>query len=157
MRVGFGYDFHRLVEGKPLIIGGVKIPWSKGLLGHSDGDALSHAIGDAILGASGKRDIGTYFPDCDPKYKGISSLILLQKIMKIAKVEIINVDSVIICESPKLSSYILAIRKKIAKTLDVSIRCISIKAKTNEGVGPIGKGEGIAAYAIIFCQKKLDK
>lgn len=157
MRVGFGYDFHRLVKGRPLIIGGVRISWSKGLLGHSDGDALAHAIGDAILGASGKRDIGTYFPDCDPQYKGISSLILLQKIMKITKVEVINVDSVIICESPKLSSHILAMRKKIAEILGIPVRCISIKAKTNEGVGPVGRGEGIAAYAVIFCQKKLDK
>ena len=154
MRVGFGYDFHKLVEGRSLIIGGIKIPYDKGLLGHSDGDVLSHAIGDAILGASGEEDIGTHFPDTDPKYEGISSLVLLQKIMKITKAKIINIDSVIICESPKLSSYISSIRKKIAQTLNIPVGCISIKAKTHEGVGPIGRGEGIGAYAVILLKYK---
>lgn len=150
MRVGIGYDFHRLVQGRELILGGVKISWERGLLGHSDGDALCHAVGDAILGASGKRDIGTYFPDTDPKYEGISSLILLQEIMRITKAEIINIDSVIICEAPKLSTYIPQMQKKIGRALGIHQDRISIKAKTHEGVDPIGKGEGIAVYSVVL-------
>ena len=152
VRIGIGYDIHRLVRGRKLVLGGVDIPYDKGLMGHSDGDVLLHAIGDAILGASNKRDIGYHFPDTDPKYKNISSLILLKEIMNITKAGIINIDSVIVCEKPKLSPYILAMQKNIAETLGISVECISIKAKTNEGMGLIGRGEGIAAYAVI-CQK----
>jgi 2-C-methyl-D-erythritol 2,4-cyclodiphosphate synthase len=153
LRIGFGYDFHRLVESRQLILGGVHIPWDKGLLGHSDGDALLHAIGDAILGASGERDIGTQFPDNDAKYKGISSLVLLKKIMKISQVEISNVDSVILCEAPKLMTYIPQMQKNIAEALSCDTQCISIKAKTHEGTGPVGKGEGIGAYAVVLGYK----
>ncbi|MCK4353553.1 2-C-methyl-D-erythritol 2,4-cyclodiphosphate synthase [candidate division WOR-3 bacterium] len=150
MKVGFGYDFHKLVKGRPLILGGIKIPYDKGLLGHSDGDVLVHAVGDAILGASGERDIGTHFPDNDPRYKDISSLILLKEIMKITGAKIINIDSVIICEAPKLLGYILTMEEKLAKTLNIPVKFISIKAKTNEGVGIIGRGEGIAVYAVVL-------
>lgn len=150
MKVGIGYDFHRLVKGRNLIIGGVNIPFGKGLLGHSDADVLLHAIGDAILGASGKRDIGYQFPDTDKKYKNISSRLLLQKIMKITRSKIINLDCIIICESPKLSSYIPGMQNVIADILKVSVKKISVKAKTNEGVGLIGKGEGIAAYVVVL-------
>jgi 2-C-methyl-D-erythritol 2,4-cyclodiphosphate synthase len=153
LRIGFGYDFHRLVEGRQLILGGVEIPWDKGLLAHSDGDVLAHAIGDAILGASGKRDIGTQFPDNDPKYKGISSLILLKRIMKISRIEISNLDSVILCEAPKLMTYIPQMQKNIAEALSCPPQYISIKAKTHEGTGPIGIGEGIAAYAVVMGYK----
>lgn len=135
-----------------MILGGINIPWNKGLLGHSDGDVLSHAIGDALLGASGKRDIGTYFPDTDAKYKGISSLVLLEKIKKIANVEILNVDSVIVCEAPKLAPFISLMQEKIAQILGV--KSISIKAKTNEGVGSVGKGEGIGAYSVALVLRK---
>lgn len=152
MRVGFGFDFHRLVEGRDLILGGVKIPWSQGLLGHSDGDVLLHAVGDAILGAAGENDIGTHFPDTDPQYKGISSLVLLEKIMSLtkAKARIVNVDSVIVCEAPKLAPYVAAMRAKIADVLSISSEDVAIKSKTCEGVGIIGKGEGIVAYAVVL-------
>jgi 2-C-methyl-D-erythritol 2,4-cyclodiphosphate synthase len=150
MKIGIGYDFHRLVEGRTLILGGVTIPHSKGLLGHSDADVLLHSIGDAILGASGERDIGCHFPDTDPKYKGISSCILLEEIMKITGAKITNIDSVVICESPKLSSYIPDIQKKIACLLNIPVNCVSVKAKTNEGVGLIGKGEGVASYTVVL-------
>lgn len=151
MRVGIGYDFHRLVKGMPLIIGGIEIPFEKGLLGWSDGDVLLHAIGDAILGASGERDIGFHFPDSDPKYKGISSLILLEEIMKIILprgTKIINLDSVVICETPKLSPYIQAMREKIASVLNIPAGDISIKAKTWEGMG----SKGISAYAVALLE-----
>ncbi len=157
MRIGIGYDFHRLVKDRKLILGGIEIPYSKGLLAHSDGDALLHAIGDAILGACGKRDIGCCFPDTDPKYKGISSLELIKEIMcickdnsQIAPIQIINIDSVIVCEAPNLSSYNQEMREKIAKTLNINSNLISIKAKTQEGVGLIGKGKGIAVYSVVL-------
>lgn len=150
MKIGIGYDFHKLIKGRKLIIGGIEIKYHKGLLGHSDADVLLHAIGDAILGASGKRDIGCHFPDTDPKYKGISSIMLLEKIMKITKAKIINLDSIIICESPKLSPYIPDMQVVLADLLRIPIKSVSVKAKTNEGVGLIGKGEGIAAYAVVL-------
>lgn len=152
MKIGIGYDLHRLVKGRPLILGGIEIPFEKGLLGWSDGDALLHAIGDAILGANGERDIGYHFPDTDPKYKGISSLILLKEIMKITRCKITNIDSIIICETPKLSSYIPQMRKKIAGALKLPSKLVSIKAKTNEGIGPIGEGKGISAYAVVLIE-----
>jgi len=150
MKIGFGYDFHRLVKNRKLILGGIEIPYPQGLLAHSDGDVLLHSIGDAILGASGKRDIGYYFPDTDPKYKGSSSIELIKEILHITEANIINIDSVIICESPKLSPYIQKMQKKVASALSLASHLVSIKAKTNEGTGLIGKGEGIAAYAIIL-------
>lgn len=152
MRIGIGYDFHRLVKGRPLILGGIEIPFEKGLLGWSDGDVLLHSIGDAILGASGERDIGFHFPDSDPKYKGIPSLVLLEKIMEITACRIVNIDSVVICEVPKLSPYIQAMREKVASVLNISSQNISIKAKTQEGVGIIGESKGIAAYAVVLIE-----
>lgn len=150
MRVGIGYDFHRLVKNRKLILGGVEVPYTKGLLGHSDADVLLHAIIDAILGASGKRDIGYQFPDTDKKYKDVSSIVLLEKTLKLTKAKIINLDSIIICESPKLSSYIPKMQSIIAGILRIPKNCVSVKAKTNEGVGLIGKGQGIAAYAAVL-------
>lgn len=148
MKVGIGYDIHRLVEGRVLILGGVKIPFEKGLLGHSDGDVLSHAIGDAILGASLKGDIGRHFPDDDPKYKDIRSLLILEEIMNITKAKIINVDSVIVCEKPKLSPYIHLMQRELKSILGTDK--ISIKAKTNEGISAVGKGEAISCYAVVL-------
>lgn len=152
MKIGIGYDFHRLVKNRKLVIGGVEIPNDKGLLGHSDGDVLLHAICDAILGASGERDIGVLFPDTDPKFKDISSLILIADVMRITHAKIINIDSVIICESPRLAGYIPRMQEKIAQIVGVGSSCISIKAKTNEGVGSVGKGEGISAYAVVLIE-----
>ncbi len=150
MKVGIGYDFHRLVKGRKLVLGGIEILHSKGLLAHSDGDVLLHAIGDAILGASGKRDIGYYFPDTNPKYEGISSIELIKEIIRITKANIINIDSVIICEEPKLSPYIQNMREKVAFILNIDSNSISIKAKTQEGTGLIGRGEGIAVYVVVL-------
>lgn len=130
----------------------MKIPNEKGLLGHSDGDVLSHAIGDAILGALCKGDLGTHFPDTDPKYKGISSLLLLKEILSIVRdIKIVNVDATVICEKPKLASYIFEMRKRIAEVLKVSMDQVSIKPKTAEGLGVTGKGEGegISCTAVV--------
>ncbi len=150
MRIGFGYDIHRLVEGRELVLGGAKIPFEKGLLGHSDGDVLCHAIGDAILGASCKGDIGKHFPDTDPKYKGISSLLILKEIMDITMAKVINVDSVIVCEKPKLFQYIPLMQRNLEFILHT--KKISIKAKTNERIGTIGKGEAISSYTAILIE-----
>ena len=159
MRIGIGFDFHRLVKGRKLIIGGINVPFTKGLLGWSDGDVLLHAIGDAILGANGERDIGYHFPDTDPKYKGISSLVILKEIMKITDCKIINIDSVVICGSPKLSEYIPQMIKKIANALKIPTKDVSVKAKTHEGMGPIGESKGISAYSVVLlrptCKKPL--
>ena len=152
MRIGIGYDFHRLVKGQPLILGGIEIPFEKGLLGWSDGDALLHAIGDAILGANGERDIGFHFPDSDTKYKGTSSLILLKEIMKITRCKITNIDSLIICETAQLSPYVPQMRKKIAGVLKLPSKLVSIKAKTQEGVGIIGESKGMSAYAVVLLE-----
>jgi 2-C-methyl-D-erythritol 2,4-cyclodiphosphate synthase len=152
MKVGIGYDIHRLVTGRRLVLGGVEIPFEKGLSGHSDADVLVHSICDAILGALGKGDIGLYFPDTDPKYKDISSLILLGKVSEImakANFRINNLDAVIIAQSPHLSPYIQEMGKNVSKVLNSSREVINIKATTNEGLGLIGQGEGIAAYAIV--------
>jgi len=152
MRVGIGYDIHRLVEGRKLIIGGVEIPFEKGLLGHSDADVLVHSICDALLGAMGLGDIGKHFPDTDEKYKGISSMELLKEVVekvKKGKFKIVNIDTNIIAEKPRLLPYIEEIKKNLRKILgkDVSI---NIKARTNEGLGEIGKGEAIASQAIVL-------
>lgn len=150
MRIGIGYDSHRLVEGRRLVIGGVDIPFEKGLLGHSDGDVLCHAIIDAIIGAIGEGDIGKHFPDTDNKWKDASSTALLKHIVELAKskgFEIQWIDSIIIAEKPKLSPYIDLMKQAIAKA-SVPVGVLNIKAKTNEGMGFIGKGEGIAAQAV---------
>jgi len=150
IRIGTGYDVHRLVEGRTLIIGGVDIPCEKGLLGHSDADVLLHAIGDALLGAAGLGDIGRHFPDTAPKYKGISSLLLLAEIVRLlheAGFRVNNIDATIVAELPKMSPHIPAMIANIATALGVERQAINIKATTTEGLGFAGKGQGIAAYA----------
>jgi len=152
MKIGIGYDIHRLVTGRKLVLGGVEIPFEKGLSGHSDADVLTHSICDAILGALGKGDIGRHFPDTDAKYKDISSLILLGKVFEImtkANFQVNNLDSVIIAQSPRLSPYIEEMKKNVSRVLNSNQEVINIKATTNEGLGLIGQGEGIAAYAIV--------
>lgn len=151
MRIGHGYDVHRLVEGRALIVGGVKIPYEKGLLGHSDADVLLHAISDALLGAAALGDIGKLFPDTDPTYKGADSCALLSEVcrrVREAGFEIENVDSTVIAEAPKLRPYIDAMREKIAKSMGVDVSCVSVKATTEEGLGFTGTKQGIAAHAV---------
>lgn len=155
MRIGFGYDSHRLVKGRKLIIGGVEIPFEKGLKGHSDADVLCHAVIDAIIGALGLGDIGRYFPDTDPKWKDASSVDLLKNIVKLARnngLDISWIDSTVITEKPKLAPYIETMKEAISKA-GITSGLINIKAKTNEGMGFIGKGEGIAAYAVCLLHK----
>jgi len=156
VRVGIGYDAHRLVEGRKLIIGGVHIPFEKGLLGHSDADVLVHAINDALLGAACLGDIGKHFPDTDPKYKDISSLVLMKRVAELLKNEgfgIVNIDSVIVAERPKFAPYIEKMRENIASALGIQKDKISIKATTTEGMGFEGRGEGISAKAICLIKK----
>ncbi|MBE6877855.1 MAG: 2-C-methyl-D-erythritol 2,4-cyclodiphosphate synthase [Ruminococcaceae bacterium] len=151
MRIGHGYDVHKLVENRKLILGGVEIPYEKGLLGHSDADVLAHAISDALLGALALGDIGKHFPDTDPQYKGADSLYLMSCVKKLldekgAKIE--NVDATILCQRPKLAPHIAAMRENIARTLGLSADCVSVKATTEEGLGFTGSGEGIAVHAV---------
>ncbi|MFA5339832.1 MAG: 2-C-methyl-D-erythritol 2,4-cyclodiphosphate synthase [Candidatus Omnitrophota bacterium] len=151
MRIGLGYDIHRLIEGRKLFLGGVEIPYVKGLDGYSDADVLLHAICDAILGAMGKEDIGIHFPNDDPKFKGISSLELLHKVAVLAETsgfKIINVDSTLILEEPKILPFKARMKKTLASVLGIDGDRINIKATTQEGVGAIGRGEAIAAYAV---------
>ncbi len=157
MRIGISYDVHQLVEGRDLIIGGVSIPFEKGLLGHSDADVLTHAIMDAILGAIAAGDIGKHFPDTDPLYKGASSLKLLEHVAKLldeAGYEIGNIDSTIIAQKPKMSPYIQEMREILAKILKIEVSQINIKATTEEGLGLTGQGEGISSQAIALVKKK---
>jgi 2-C-methyl-D-erythritol 2,4-cyclodiphosphate synthase len=156
-RVGLGYDIHRLKKGIPLWLGGMKIPFDMGLEGHSDGDALLHAITDAILGAAALPDIGHYFPPSDPSIKGISSSVMLSKAVEEAgKAGFVigNVDSVLITEAPKISPHRDAIRNKIAELLKISMSNVQVKGKTNEKLGDIGKGEAIAAQAVVLLRQK---
>ncbi len=149
MRTGFGYDSHRFAEGRDLILGGVRIPHEKGLAGHSDADALIHALIDAILGALCAGDIGTHFPDTDPRYKGISSLLLLEHTVRMAREKgfaVDQVDSTVIAQAPRLAPHIGAMRKTLSGALGTE--AVSVKAKTNEGMGFTGRGEGIAAFAV---------
>lgn len=150
MRIGIGYDSHRLVEGRKLIIGGVEIPFEKGLAGHSDADVLCHAITDAIIGALGLGDIGVHFPDTDQKWKDASSIQMLSQIMELVKqkgFDLHYIDSIVIAEKPKLLTFIDTMKKNISKA-GIPVDSLNIKAKTNEGMGLIGQGEGIAAQAI---------
>lgn len=152
MPVGIGYDIHRLVEDRKLILGGVEIPYLKGLYGHSDGDVLIHAICDALLGAMGEADIGKHFPDTEPSFANISSSELLKKIKSLLKKKnylLENLDTVIIAEEPKIDPFRERIRENIALTLELPIEKVNIKAKTSEGLGFIGSGEAIACYAIV--------
>ncbi len=148
---GIGYDIHRLVEGRKLILGGVEIAHSKGLDGHSDADVLSHAIADALLGAVGERDIGHHFPNSDESIRGISSLEILKGVAGILSLKnavIVNIDSTLIAEAPKIGPHLPAIRANIAAALKIPAACIGVKATTNEMLGAIGRGEGIAAMAV---------
>ncbi len=148
---GIGYDLHRLVEGRKLMIGGVEVPFDKGSQGHSDGDVLAHALCDALLGAACLGDIGTHFPDTDPKWKDASSLIFLERIAKMLhdrQLRIVHVDGIVICERPKLGPHFPAMRAALAKALGLTSDKINLKAKTNEGVDSVGRGEAIAAHVI---------
>lgn len=157
MRIGIGYDVHKLVEGRKLIMGGVDIPYEKGLLGHSDADVLIHSIMDALLGSLALGDIGKHFPDTDPKYKGISSMALLREVYKLIAEKgyvVSNLDSIIVCERPKMKPHIEQMRKNIAEALDVSIDRVSIKATTTEKLGFEGEGQGISSKAVCLLEKK---
>lgn len=152
MRVGFGYDIHALKKGRKLILGGIEIPHPKGLVGHSDGDALLHAILDAVLGAAGEGDIGDHFPNTDAKFKGTPSKNFSIKIMtmlKTKRLKVSHIDATVIAESPKLSGFKDQIRQNLGKLFSVSKSHVSVKAKTNEGFGSIGKGEAIACFAVV--------
>lgn len=156
MRVGMGYDVHKLVEGRDLIIGGINIPYEKGLLGHSDADVLIHAIMDALIGAMGKGDIGKHFPDNNNDFKGISSLNLLEKVRMLLEEEnykICNIDSTIIAQKPKMADHIQSMRKKISETLLINVDKINIKATTEEKLGFTGSGQGISSQAVCLIQK----
>ena len=157
-RIGIGYDSHRLVEDRKLFIGGVEIPYIKGLFGHSDADVLLHAISDALLGASGESDIGELFPDTDPRYQNISSVELLRIVaglIKKKKYEIINIDSVIIAQEPGLSPFKKRIKENIARILGIQEDSVNIKAKTNEGIGEEGLKEAIASYAVVLLSEAI--
>ncbi|MBN2395698.1 MAG: 2-C-methyl-D-erythritol 2,4-cyclodiphosphate synthase [Candidatus Atribacteria bacterium] len=157
MRIGFGYDIHRLKTGEDLILGGEKIDSEKGLEGHSDADVLIHALIDSLLGASSLGDIGVYFPDSDPQWRGISSLILLEKISALLAEKrwaILNVDLTLVLEKPKLFGYYPGMKKNIARVLKMSEDNINIKASTNEGIELIGKEEGIAAFSVALLEKR---
>ncbi|MFA5111536.1 MAG: 2-C-methyl-D-erythritol 2,4-cyclodiphosphate synthase [Desulfobaccales bacterium] len=157
MRVGLGYDAHRLVAGRPLILGGVAIPHPLGLLGHSDADVLSHAIGDALLGAVGAGDLGTHFPDRDPAYKDISSLILLARIMDIVRERgfvPVNVDATIVAQAPRLAPHIPGMQANLAPILGLTTTEVNIKATSTEQMGFAGRGEGMAAYAVVLVKKR---
>ena len=156
MRIGHGYDVHKLVEGRKLIIGGVEIPHDKGLLGHSDADVLLHAISDSILGAAALGDIGKLFPDNNEKFKDADSLVLLRKVryhLEAAGYKVVNIDSTVIAQVPKLSPHIMRMRANIARALDIDISNISVKATTEEGLGFSGKELGIAAHAVCLIEK----
>lgn len=159
MRVGMGYDVHRLVEDRKLIIGGVEIPYERGLLGHSDADVLLHAVCDALLGAAALGDIGKHFPDSDPAYKGISSMILLEKVGELLERKgflIENIDATIIAQAPKMRPYIDAMRENIANVLGLDVEHVNVKATTEEGLGFTGAGEGISAQAVCLLTSPFD-
>lgn len=160
MRIGTGYDVHKLTEGRQLIIGGVEIPYEKGLLGHSDADVLLHAIMDALLGALALGDIGKHFPDTDPKYKGISSVLLLEHVAKLLEEKgfgITNIDATIIAQKPKMAPHIPQMRENIAKALGIETSSLNIKATTEEGLGFTGREEGIASQAICLLYVRTPK
>ncbi|MDD5568048.1 MAG: 2-C-methyl-D-erythritol 2,4-cyclodiphosphate synthase [Candidatus Omnitrophica bacterium] len=156
-RIGLGYDLHRLVEGRKLFIGGVEIPYIKGLGGHSDADCLIHAVCDALLGAISGADIGELFPDSDPRYRGVSSSELLKTVMDLVRkkgYKISNVDTIIIAEEPKMSPFKDEIRESLSKIMGIDKDRVGVKAKTNEGLGELGRKEGIASFATVLIQKE---
>ncbi len=160
MRIGSGYDVHRLTEGRKLILGGVEVPYEKGLLGHSDADVLVHAIMDALLGAAALGDIGKHFPDNDSQYKDISSLKLLKRVKELISEKLYvvgNIDATIIAQKPKLASFIPKMVENIAEALEVSPECINVKATTEEGLGFTGSGEGIASQAVCLLSSVVDE
>jgi 2-C-methyl-D-erythritol 2,4-cyclodiphosphate synthase len=156
MRIGTGYDLHRLVPGRPFILGGVTIPHDKGLLGHSDADVLAHAITDALLGAAALGNIGGHFPDTDPRYKGADSLVLLSEaadLLARAGYRVVNVDATVIAQQPKLNPHIGAIRERLAACLNLEVSRVSVKPKTNEGVGPEGREEAVSVHAVALIER----
>ena len=157
MRIGHGYDVHRLVEGRKLILGGVEIPYERGLLGHSDADVLAHAVMDALLGAAALGDIGKLFPDSDPAYAGADSLVLLKRVAEVLSengYQIGNVDATVLAQRPKLAPHIPAMREKLAAAMGVDSGRVSVKATTEEGLGFTGTGEGMAAHAVALIEEK---
>ena len=153
MRIGTGYDVHRLISGRKLILGGVTIPFEKGLLGHSDADVLVHSICDALLGAAGLEDIGLHFPDTDPKFKDISSIELLEETYKMVTQKgfnLINIDSTVFAQEPKIFSFREKMQQNIARAMNVNPNCVNIKATTTEGLGMFGRGEGIGAMSVVL-------
>ena len=155
MRIGIGYDVHRLVEDRKLILGGVEIPYEKGLLGHSDADVLVHAVMDALLGAAALGDIGQHFPDNDPQYKGISSILLLEKVGQLLNEKayrVVNVDSIVIAQKPKLLPYRPQMAENMAQALGIPVDCVSVKATTEEGMGFTGTGDGMASQAVVLLE-----
>lgn len=156
MRIGTGFDVHRLTDGRRLVLGGVEIPFEKGLLGHSDGDVLLHAISDAILGALSEGDIGVHFPDTDRDIEGIDSALILTRISAIARergYRVVNVDSVVVAQAPKIAPYRQAMRERIAGLLSIDAGMVGLKGKTTEGLGLTGRGEGIAAHAVVLMDR----
>lgn len=157
IRIGMGWDVHAFAEGRPLVLGGVTIPFDRGLLGHSDADVLCHALCDALLGAAALGDIGRHFPDSDPQYKGVSSLVLLgavRDLIRQAGYGIVNVDVTVLAQKPKIAPYILPMRRTLAQALDVGEEAVSVKATTTEGLGFVGRQEGIAACAVALLHRQ---
>ena len=157
LRIGHGYDVHRLVEGRPLILGGVTVPYEKGLLGHSDADVLTHAVMDALLGAAGLPDIGNLFPDNDKAFLNISSILLLQRVaekLAEAKVQVVNIDATLIAQAPKIAPYRMTMRQNIADALGISLEQVGVKATTEEHLGFTGDGSGMAAHAVVLVEKE---
>ena len=158
LRIGHGYDVHRLVEGRALILGGVLVPYEKGLLGHSDADVLTHAVMDALLGAAGLPDIGNLFPDNDKAFFNISSIYLLQQVgikLKDAGVQVVNIDATLVAQAPKVAPYRVAMRQNIAAALEIDVEQVGIKATTEEHLGFTGDGSGMAAHAVVLIEKGL--
>jgi len=159
MRVGIGYDVHPLVEGRPLVLGGVRVPFARGLFGHSDADVLVHAIIDALLGAAALKDIGTHFPDSDPQYKGISSIVLLKRVGDMLHEHgfgVENIDATIIAEQPRLADYIDEMRHNVSQALGIAKDQVSVKASTSACLGFLGRSEGIAAHAVALIERTAD-
>jgi 2-C-methyl-D-erythritol 2,4-cyclodiphosphate synthase len=156
-RIGMGYDVHPFAEKRPLILGGLTIPYRQGLAGHSDADCLVHAICDALLGAISEEDLGRHFPDSDPRYKDVESLLLLKKVVKMVEQKgfrITNIDATVVAQAPQLAPYRSQMEEKIAQTVGVEDEQVNVKATTTEGLGFIGRGEGIAAYAVVLVEKR---
>ena len=157
LRIGHGYDVHRLVEGRPLILGGVTVPYEKGLLGHSDADVLTHAVMDALLGAAGLPDIGNLFPDNDQSFLNISSIYLLQQValkLKEAGVSVVNIDATLVVQAPKIAPYRMEMRQNIASALEIALEQVGVKATTEEHLGFTGDGSGMAAHAVVLLEKR---